>query len=67
MGQKKSYLLRIDPGLWNELQAWASVELRSVNSQIEYLLWQAVRARRGGRGRPTEPGPDGENGKPDGA
>jgi hypothetical protein len=65
MGQKKSYLLRMDPGLWNELQAWAAAELRSVNSQIEYLLWQAVRARRRTRGATGQPGPEGEDVPPD--
>jgi len=46
---RKSFLLRIDPGLWKELEAWAQDELRSVNGQIEYLLRQAVLRRRGER------------------
>ena len=46
MGQRKPFLLRIDPALWVELEAWAQAELRSVNGQIEYLLKQAVRQRR---------------------
>jgi len=46
MAQKKTFPLRIDPGLWNELQAWAEDDLRSVNGQIEYLLREAVRGRR---------------------
>lgn len=48
MTEKKSFLLRIDGALWDELQAWADDELRSVNGQIEYLLREAVRARRKG-------------------
>jgi len=47
MAERKSFLLRIDPGLWAELEAWASDELRSVNGQIEYLLKQAVAKRKG--------------------
>ena len=43
---RKKYLLRIDPDLWHDLQAWAAAELRSVNGQIEYLLRQAVQRRR---------------------
>jgi hypothetical protein len=43
---KKSFLLRIDPELWKELEAWAQDELRSVNGQIEYVLKQAVRKRK---------------------
>lgn len=46
MASKKEFLLRLDPALWRELQAWAGDELRSINGQIEYLLRQAVRARR---------------------
>ena len=48
MEEKKAFLLRISPGLWKELEAWAQDELRSVNGQIEYLLKQAVGKRRGG-------------------
>lgn len=43
---KKPFLLRMDPKLWKELQCWSQEELRSVNGQIEFLLWQAVRERR---------------------
>lgn len=48
MAARKPFLLRIDPALWAELEAWAQAELRSVNGQIEYLLRQAVVKRRGG-------------------
>ena len=44
---RKAFLLRIDPGLWAELEAWAQSELRSVNGQIEYVLKQAVQRRKG--------------------
>jgi hypothetical protein len=44
---RKSFLLRIDPALWTELEVWAQDELRSVNGQIEYLLKQAVIKRKG--------------------
>jgi hypothetical protein len=46
MTEKKKFLLRIDSALWDDLQAWAAVELRSVNGQMEYVLKQAVAARR---------------------
>ncbi|MDD5630364.1 MAG: Arc family DNA-binding protein [Elusimicrobia bacterium] len=55
MDEKKSFLLRIDAGLWNELQAWAGDELRSVNGQVEYILREAVKVRR--RKRDSEAGP----------
>ena len=47
MAQRKKFLLRIPPELWEELNRWASEELRSVNGQIEFVLQQAVRERRG--------------------
>lgn len=49
MAPRKQFLLRIDPELWKELEAWAADELRSVNAQVEYVLREAVRRRRGGR------------------
>ena len=53
MDERKSFLLRMDPKLWRELEAWAQEELRSVNGQIEYLLKSAVQQRRK-RGRDVE-------------
>ena len=58
MSRRKAFLLRMDPALWRELEAWAQQELRSVNGQIEYLLRQAVNRRRGENALPpalTEP------------
>jgi len=46
MAEKKSFLLRIDPALWADLESWAEDELRSVNGQIEYLLRVAVQKRK---------------------
>ena len=47
MAERKPFLLRIDPALWAELEAWAQDELRSVNGQIEFILRQAVQKRKG--------------------
>lgn len=44
--QRKSFLLRINPTLWEELERWAADEFRSVNGQIEFLLQRAVDERR---------------------
>ena len=46
MAERKSFLIRISPELWKELESWAQDELRSVNGQIEYLLRQAVDKRK---------------------
>jgi hypothetical protein len=55
MAERKQFLLRVDPALWAELETWARDELRSVNGQIEYVLREAVRKRRGGAGRRPAP------------
>jgi hypothetical protein len=55
MAERKSFLLRIDPALWSDLENWAQDELRSVNGQIEYLLRQAVQKRKGSTGTPPAP------------
>ncbi|NTW28159.1 MAG: Arc family DNA binding domain-containing protein [Coriobacteriia bacterium] len=47
MAARKQYLLRIDPDVWAEVEKWAADDLRSVNAQIEYLLRDAIRRRRG--------------------
>jgi hypothetical protein len=44
---RKQFVLRIDPELWKELEKWAADELRSINAQIEWLLRDAVRRRKG--------------------
>ena len=47
MKERKAFLMRIDPALWAELEAWAQEELRSVNGQVEMILKQAVIRRKG--------------------
>ena len=41
MTERKSVLLRLDPAVHDALARWASVELRSTNAQIEFLLRRA--------------------------
>jgi hypothetical protein len=43
MTERKAFLLRLDPVLHDALQRWAGAELRSLNSQIEFLLRRAAR------------------------
>lgn len=40
--ERKPYLLRLDPRLFDALQRWARDDLRSVNAQIDWLLRQAL-------------------------
>ncbi len=42
MAERKSFLLRVDPKLLEQIERWAADELRSVNGQIEFLLRRAL-------------------------
>lgn len=57
MSPRKTFLLRLDPRLFEELRSWAEAELRSVNGQIEFLLRRAVQERRRRSSEAAEPGP----------
>lgn len=63
MAERKPFLLRMDPLLWKELEAWAQQDLRSVNGQIEYLLKQAVIRRKGGQSPDSPQRPDRRRGQ----
>lgn len=45
---KKQMILRLSPGLWEEIAAWAEDDFRSINGQVEYLLSECVRNRKKG-------------------
>jgi hypothetical protein len=45
VAERKAFLLRIDPEIWDEIERLAQSELRSVNGQIEYLLREALERR----------------------
>jgi len=54
MAERKPFLLRLDPATHVALERWSADELRSVNSQIEYLLRRALQEA----GRLPRPAPD---------
>jgi len=59
MSEKKKFLLRLDGPLFAALEKWAADDLRSVNAQIEFILTDAVRAKRRLRDATSEhPGPE---------
>jgi hypothetical protein len=62
VAERKPFLLRIDPGVLDALQKWASDDLRSLNGQIEFVLRRVLQqegrlasgdARRTKKGRAT--------------
>lgn len=46
MAEKKAFILRVNPDMLKELETWAAEEFRSTNGQIEYLMQQALLARK---------------------
>lgn len=44
---KKQIILRIAPSLWEDIAKWAEEDFRSINGQIEFLLSECVRQRKG--------------------
>jgi hypothetical protein len=47
VAERKSFLIRLPEELLDELNRWAKDDLRSLNGQIEFLLRDALRKRRG--------------------
>ena len=43
MAARKAFALRIDEKTLQAMQRWANDDLRSLNSQIEYVLREALR------------------------
>lgn len=56
MAEKKKFLLRIDEGIYTALEKWAADDLRSINSQIEFLLKEAL--KKAGRLKEDTPTPE---------
>jgi len=43
---KKKFVLRIDEDVYNALEKWAADEFRSVNGQIEWILYQQLKEKK---------------------
>ena len=46
MAKKKSFVLRIDPDVYDAIEKWAAQEFRSANGQIEWMITKALRDAR---------------------
>jgi hypothetical protein len=42
VAERKSFLLRMDPDVYDAVQRWAADELRSLNAHIEFLLRRSL-------------------------
>ena len=43
MSKKKSFVLRIDPDTFKQIEKWADDEFRSVNGQLEWMISKALK------------------------
>ena len=64
MAERKPFLLRLPPEVFDALQRWAADDLRSLNGQIEFLLRRSLDAsgrgpRAGGAAPPPRRKPPG--------
>ncbi len=56
---KKKFVLRIDEEVYAALEKWAADEFRSVNGQIEYIIWKMLKdAKRLSREQPQDNEPE---------
>jgi len=46
MAKKKSFVLRIDPDVYDAIEKWAAQEFRSANGQIEWIITKALQDAR---------------------
>jgi hypothetical protein len=43
MSKKKSFVLRIDPATYDQIEKWAADEFRSVNGQLEWMIHKSLK------------------------
>jgi len=46
MAKKKTFMLRLDPDVYDVLEKWAAQEFRSANGQIEWIITKALKDAR---------------------
>jgi hypothetical protein len=46
MAKKKTFVLRLDPDVYDAVEKWAAQEFRSANGQIEWIITKALRDAR---------------------
>jgi hypothetical protein len=43
VSKRKSFVLRIDPELFRQVERWADDEFRSVNGQLEWIIHKSLK------------------------
>jgi hypothetical protein len=61
MAEKKKFVLRIDEELYAAVEKWAADEFRSVNGQLEWIIYKMLKdARRLKKEQEEPPANEGE-------
>lgn len=55
MANKKVFMLRVNPEIYEALEKWAADEFRSVNGQLEWVIEKALKEAGRTPGRRTPP------------
>jgi len=61
MAKKKTFMLRIDPDVYDAIEKWAAQEFRSANGQIEWIIAKALNDARRIVDKNSKEESDGEN------
>jgi len=43
MAKKKTFVLRIDPEMMKAVEKWAADDFRSINGQLEWIVYNALK------------------------
>ena len=43
MSKRKSFVLRIDPDTFKQIEKWADDEFRSINGQLEWIIGKSLK------------------------
>jgi hypothetical protein len=55
VAERKAFLLRLDPTVFEAMQRWAADDLRSLNAQIEFVVRRALQQQGRLRSSPAPP------------
>ncbi|MDP2334976.1 MAG: hypothetical protein Q8N05_00710 [Bacteroidota bacterium] len=61
MAKKKTFMLRIDPDVYDAIEKWAAQEFRSANGQIEWIITKSLSDARRTVEKTTNSEPEVEN------
>jgi hypothetical protein len=61
MTKKKSFVLRVDPDVYDAVEKWAAQEFRSANGQIEWIINKALKDARRTIEKTSKEEPESEN------